>query len=452
MSYLHNQILDSETAPHIVMMTDTSREICAEGPARTSKTLRNLRKLLALHFQYKGFMSCVVRTNSVDLDDTIRYDLRNTLLKYQLDDPRSPISQSGGPTRFHTLRINGGEMRLGGMNRPGSILGTEYDAILLSELSQFTEDQYQMLKTRCSGSAGNWRLPNGDVMSQVVCDTNPDVPDHFMYQRETEGLIKFVKFGFADNPAFYRNGRWSDKGKNTVNELDRSLTGIFHDRYFKGLRRAPEGMVFELMPDDIIEELPDLSGFVHYNCMDFGMSAPSVCLWIAENPHTEEVVVYREWRHTRKTSIEMGNEVRVLRETNGERILGTVIDNDEEKKKLLATHCGIDSDLTVKGPGSVFHRTVLVQNALKEKKLKFYRHLRFNVDPELIRNKKPLDVISEIRLAHYPPNPKSDSAPVKSDDHGIDALGYWFLWRESRRGGGFGFAAGGAKRKRRDLF
>ena len=95
MSYLHNQILDSETAPHIVMMTDTSREICAEGPARTSKTLRNLRKLLALHFQYKGFMSCIVRTNSVDLDDTIRYDLRNTLLKYQLDDPRSPISSRG---------------------------------------------------------------------------------------------------------------------------------------------------------------------------------------------------------------------------------------------------------------------------------------------------------------------------------------------------------------------
>ena len=94
-------------------------------PARTSKTLRNLRKLLALHFRHEGFMSCIVRTNSVDLDDTIRYDLRTTLLKYQLDDPRSPIQQSGGPTRFHTLRINGGEMRLGGMNRPGRILGTE---------------------------------------------------------------------------------------------------------------------------------------------------------------------------------------------------------------------------------------------------------------------------------------------------------------------------------------
>ena len=132
MNYLSPQIYSGATAPHLVMMTDPAREICAEGPARTSKTLRNLRKLLALHFRNEGFMSCIVRTNSVDLDDTIRYDLRNTMLKYQLDDPRSPIQQSGGPTRFHTLRINGGEMRLGGMNRPGRILGTEYDAIMLS--------------------------------------------------------------------------------------------------------------------------------------------------------------------------------------------------------------------------------------------------------------------------------------------------------------------------------
>ena len=449
-NYLHPQIYNGYTAPHRVMMTDRCREICAEGPARTSKTLRNLRKLLALHFRHEGFMSCIVRTNSVDLDDTIRYDLRNTLLKYQLDDPRSPIQQSGGPTRFHTLRINGGEMRLGGMNRPGRILGTEYDAIMLSELSQFTEEQYQMLKTRCSGSAGNWRDANGDVMFQISCDTNPDVPDSWMYQRETEGLLKFIKFGFQDNPYFFRGGRWSRIGKTTVEELDRGLTGIFHDRYFKGLRRAPEGMVFDLADSDIIEELPDMSRWLHYNAMDFGMSAPSVCLWIAENPQTEEVVVYREWRHTQKTSIEMGHEVRTLRQVNGERILGTVIDNDEEKRKLLLTHCRIHAEVTEKGPGSVFHRTLLVQEALKEKKLKFYRHLRCNADSELIRNKKPLDVIQEIRLAHFPKNAKANENPVKGNDHGLDALGYWYLWREGRRGGSVGFASGGATRKRRD--
>ena len=134
------------------------------------------------------------------------------------------------------------------MNRPGRILGTEYDAIMLSELSQFTEDQYQMLKTRCLVVLATGVMTNGDVMFQIVCDTNPDVPDSWMYQREGEGLLKFVKFGFQDNPYFFRSGRWSKVGKTTVEELDRGLTGIYHDRYFKGLRRAPEGMVFDL-PD-----------------------------------------------------------------------------------------------------------------------------------------------------------------------------------------------------------
>ena len=92
--------------------------------------------------------------------------------------------------------------------------------------------------------------------SRLCATPTPMSLRSWMYQRETEGLLKFVKFGFADNPYFYRGGRWSKVGKTTVEELDRGLTGIFHDRYFLGLRRAPEGMVFDLQDSDIIEELP----------------------------------------------------------------------------------------------------------------------------------------------------------------------------------------------------
>ena len=67
-----------------------------------------------------------------------------------------------------------------------------------------------------------------------------------------------------------------------------------------------------------------------------------------------------------------------------------------------------------------------------------------------MRNKKALDVIQEIRLAHFPKNAKANENPVKGNDHGIDALGYWFLWREGRRRGGLGFATGSATRQRRD--
>ena len=77
--------------------------------------------------------------------------------------------------------------------------------------------------------------------------------------------------------------------------------------------------------------------------------------------------MFREWRHTQKTSIDMGNEVRVLRDTNKERILKTIIDNDEEKKRLLLTHCRIRSELTEKGPGSCISSNALGSERTKRK-------------------------------------------------------------------------------------
>ena len=434
--YLSDNILTSESEPNSIVMRSIASEICAEGPARTGKTIRCLRKVFALHAKYPGFRSCIVRTNSVDLTDTIRYDIANTVLKYPLDDPRSQIRQQGGMTQFHHLYLNGGECRLGGMNRPTSILGGEYDLVYLSELSQFTEHQYQLLKTRCSGSSAKWKLEDGSIRFQMLADTNPDSQNtHWMYDREDLGLMRFIKFGFKDNPKFFRESRWSRTGKTVVEELDRSLTGIYHDRYFKGLRVGPEGMVFRLEKDHFIDTLPDLSDYLIYNAMDFGISSPNTCLWIAENNSTGHIIVCWEYRKTGETIIDMGTEVNRYNEIDlGYKIVGTIIDNDENRQKLLRAECGIFAEMARKGPGSVMDGVILIQQALKEKKLQFYTGLRLNRDSELARKKKPLDVITELKLHHFKPEDKmtgsaNDENPVKGEDHGIDALKYWFLWR-----------------------
>ena len=83
------------------------------------------------------------------------------------------------------------------MNRPTAILGGQYDFVFLNELSQFSEEQYQLLKTRCSGSSGKWRGENGEIRYQMLSDTNPDEEEHWMYKnRESEGLLRFVPFTF----------------------------------------------------------------------------------------------------------------------------------------------------------------------------------------------------------------------------------------------------------------
>ena len=99
-------------------------ELVVSGPTRCSKTLRILEFLFATMFAYRGLRVLICRSKEVDLRDTIKVDIRDDLLKFDLDDPLSPIKAIGGRNFTH-LEINGGRMTFGGMDRPGKILGNE---------------------------------------------------------------------------------------------------------------------------------------------------------------------------------------------------------------------------------------------------------------------------------------------------------------------------------------
>ena len=327
----------SENAKAVVNYT--GHELVVSGPTRCSKTLRILEYIFYLHFTHKGFKSLILRSDAVDLTSTIRASIKE-LLKYALDDPLSPIAPRGGLDDFHTLKINGGEMKLGGMNRPGRVLGTKYDLVFFSQIEQSDEEQYQKLKTRVSGDAGNW-IEGGKRRYLFIGDANPDRSDHYLLQRKADGKLDWIDFGFQDNPLYYRRGErtpdWS-----IVDELDQGLTGIWHDRYFKALWKSPEGAVFTIEPENIVYEIPDLSECIIDRACDWGMDHPSICLWIAEHKQTGDVTVYREWRKTHTDIDEMGAEIKTY--TGDEEIDITVIDNDENREKLLQKFHDIDAE------------------------------------------------------------------------------------------------------------
>ena len=430
--WLNPNIFPVETDAGKEILSSTRPEICAEGGTRMGKTITDLIKVLGAHFEIPGLQTCITRANAVDLTPSVRADIR-MLLKYDLDDPRSPVKYYGGATRFDTLYINEGVCRLGGMNRPSHILGTQYDICLLSQLEQFTEEQYQILKTRCSGSSNQWQSKDGTPLFQMLCDANPDIPDHWMYQRESEGKLHFVKFTFKDSPYLYRQGRWSKVGKTMVEELYSSLTGIYRDRYFHGRRVAPTGMVFpDLGEEHFIDTLPkDVKEYKIHRAMDFGSTSPSVCVWIWEHRETEDVIVAKEWRKTGGDMVQMATEVKY--HDIGE-IESTIIDNDEIIKNIL-TREGIHAILTTKSGDTIKVGIDLINEALRKTTegkpggLKFYTGLRCHEpDPELFSKKAPLSVIKEMRNLVY--DEKKDKPADGQSDHAIDALRYWFLyWR-----------------------
>ena len=460
-AWLNPKLLPYVTENHFRLMKSKSPELCASGPTRTSKTLQCLIKDFSLHFKYYGFQSAIVRSANVDLTDSVRKDIRQNLFRYPLGHPRCPVRViKGGEMEFTHLAVNGGEVRLGGMNRPGHVLGTDYDLVFYSQAEQSTEEEHQMLKTRCAGTAGNWIREGEAVPSfQFLMDCNPDAPDHYLKVREESELLEMIDFEFQDNPLLYPDGKTqSPTGAVVIDELDRSLVGIYHDRFFKGLWVSPRGRVFELSDCHFVSQHPDdfPDKWWHTNAMDFGMTDPNVCLWISEHYDTKDIYVWKEYRRTHTDIIEFGKAIRHFR--GKDRIQATIIDNDEEKQKLLMQYCGIPTQMARKGPGSIVDGLYLIQHGLKNREegapggLFFYTGLRINSDPELVRKKKPLDVIQEARLLHYPEEGRrgvrQNDLPVPGNDHGIDPLRYRLLWGAGRKRR-LGFFGGGAKRQRR---
>ena len=121
---------------------------------------------------------------------------------------------------------------------------------------------------------------------------------------------------------------------------------------------------------------------------------------------------------------DMGNQVGV-----------TIIDNDENIQSLLKRE-GIHAKMTKKSGDTIKAGIDMINAALrntlesKDGGLKFYTGLRCNADPVLLTEKKPLSVITEMQNCVYDEN---KDKPVDGDDHGIDPLRYWFLYKLNKR-------------------
>ena len=311
--------------------------VLLHGKVRTSKTRTGLKRLFALHMKNRGMQSAIVRLNNVDMNGSIRKDIRE-LSKYALTDPRSPIRSFGGQN-FSELYINDGECRLIGLNQDAHILGTKYDVIYLSQLEQIPEDDYQKLSTRLSGES--IPLPNGSHFRQIIADANPDEPDSWIYRREVEGLLKIIDFDFCDNPNYFRDGRWTRSAYDYIMQLKKGLTGLNRDRYFLGLRVSASGAVFTLDNCHFIDTLPDLSTYHRYIAIDWGWQAPTVVLWIAWNHTLDDLIAYREFRTNNEDSITIGHQINEINQNFGEKIEDYTIDRDKEKRRHLLRYCNI---------------------------------------------------------------------------------------------------------------
>ena len=432
LDWMHPDELDMHSETAIKSMVSTDNFVVNHGKVRTGKTRSNLHKQIYLHFKHYGMNSAIVRATNVDLNASIRNDLRE-ISRYDLTDPRSPIRSFGGKN-FTSLSINGGECRLGGMNNPRHILGTGYSLINISQLDELDEDNYLMLATRLSETKA--RNSDGSYLRQIIADMNPQIPDFWVYKYENEQRLNLFEFDFHDNPSFYRSGLWTKSGAEYVELLDKSMPpGLMRDRYFLGLRVLGTGAVFQLHDSHFINEgeLPDLSGYHKYIAIDWGWTAPSVVLWIAWNHTLNDIIVYREWRTNAEDYISVGHQINAINQIFNETIEDYIVDNDKNSVAMLRKHCGIKAKPVQKFQGSRLVGYNYIHNSLANTLtgtpggIRFYRGMLYRSDVDTRLYTGAENLIKELYAVKFSEN-KIDEIE-KESDHGADALAYMFLFK-----------------------
>jgi phage terminase large subunit len=163
------------------------------------------------------------------------------------------------------------------MDKPAKIMSSEWDIIYVQEATELAEEDWEAATTR---------LRNGAVpFEHIIGDCNPDAPTHWLRQRAQSGRLVMLNSLHADNPAVTPE---------YLLRLD-ELTGVRRLRLFLGLWAAAEGMVYDMWSPQthIVPRFPRSENnqrgdppkeWPRYLSIDFGYSAPFVCLWWAQDP------------------------------------------------------------------------------------------------------------------------------------------------------------------------
>lgn len=142
------------------------------------------------------------------------------------------------------------------------IQGRTLAGVLLDEVVLMPRSFVEQALTRCSVDG-----------AKLWFSCNPGSPQHWFYlewiKRHKERNALYLHFEMTDNPGL------SEK---TLERYQNMFTGVFYDRYIRGLWVLAEGLVYDFGEENIVDDVPE-SGEYYISC-DYGTLNPfSAGLW-----------------------------------------------------------------------------------------------------------------------------------------------------------------------------
>ena len=426
----------------------TARELVLSGPAGTGKTRAWLELMHYRAASYPGSRHLMLRKTFASLKASalVTFDSRV--------DPFADGVVFKGETAKRPpsyLYPNGSEIVIGGMDRASKVMSSEYDTIYVPECTELDEADWEALTTRIRWGAMPYQ--------QVGGDCNPDAPDHWIQQRARAGTLALLLSRHQDNPsvtADYLAG------------LSR-LTGVRRLRLYLGVWAAAEGMIYQDSWDrsrNLRDRFPRRAAtpllpanphgdppreWARYLAVDFGYVNPTVVQWWAEDGDGR-LYRYRELYVTRRLVSDIAETVKSASqwgEPGGDPLPRAIIcDHDAEnraqfehalgmlttpaRKSVLDGINAVAERLRPSGDGRP--RLFLLRDSLIDADSGRYGGALGGRDPLLVDAKLPTCTEEEIEGYVWDTSrgQRRGEAPVKENDHGLDALRYMVAHRDLR--------------------
>jgi PBSX family phage terminase large subunit len=398
---------------------DRRPEIVLSGPAGTGKSRGCLEKLHACALKFPGMRALIVRKTRESLTESALVTFESKVVPRM--DPLVDNTQRRLRQAYHYP--NGSEIVVGGMDKASKVMSTEYDLIYAQEAIEFTEADWEALISR---------LRNGVMpFQQIIGDTNPDTPTHWLRRRSRDGDPLFMdESRHEDNPVLFdeKTGAWTPFGLTYITRLD-SLTGVRRLRLRLGQWVSAEGMVYERWDRNrhIIDRFEIPPYWRRFRAVDFGYTNPFVCQWWAIDDDGR-MYLYREIYYSQKTVRWHANRINILSQFDPNGVETTICDHDREDRATLeeegiatepaykAISVGVqavDDRMAIAGDGKP--RIMIMRDSLDER------------DYHLDSAKLPTSTAEEVDGYVFKRGQDGrilKEQPIDKDNHGMDAMRY----------------------------
>ena len=431
-------------------------EVMVAGPAGTGKSRAILEYLYMLCGLHPGIRVLLARATRSSLTESGLVTFETHVVPRGHAWVRNQIRR----VRQSYELPNGSEIVVGGLDNTARIMSTEYDVVYCQEAREIEEASWEDLTSRLR----NNRLP----WQQIIGDTNPDGPTHWIKLREQAGRLKVIESRHEDNPVLYdeQAGAMTRAGEVYIGRLD-NLTGVRHKRLRLGLWVGAEGLVYDLWDPAVHEiepfEIPD--EWPRYRAVDFGYTHPFACLWGAED-EDGRLYIYRQLGGVQRLTKDWAHRIHDL--TGDEKIAATVTDHALSERSDLEAHLGHGASECVVGHGGYVGTTPAIKdvglgiqtvaNRMQragdgDPRIFVFKNSQVDRDPLLVEAKQPTSLQEEIPRYVWA-TARSQQAglvtleePVKLMDDWTDALRYLVMHLDDPRaqalrmvGGGLSFA------------